>query len=376
MEKNYLRAFWFLLTYFRFFLRLFCFYENVRTYFHSKSYLTPVDANVNERECIFRTVEPSRNSIKSPPNHLKANSSFETLFTMKLFLLLIFTGLCYAQSPPDLEPKTIEQAALVVARYISALSELGLATDGDQLVRNMTSDSCYCPITPSDGDGKQYFTGVLPIQSMSHLNNFQESLLRHGGEVVGASHRITVRSGDGELHHVDTGMFPIDPAHIADMIAAGEQNIAQGNFAAPQNAQGQGMQHPGYGLPQPDDYAGQSSQPAYMNPQMASQSPMQSNGPQVRHDVHAPQTNPPPQSYTSPPPDRFNPYHQPMHGPIYSQATAQSRMDSHSRIQTNSVNGHQPFRRNTAPSDGMHPDSYTAMYGTPHSNLPPNMGVH
>lgn len=111
-----------------------------------------------------------------------------------------------------------------------------------------------------------------------------------------------------------------------------------------------------------------------MNPQMASKSPMQSNGPQTRHDVHAPQMNPPPQSFSSPPPDRFNPYHQPMYGPIYSQGTAQSPMDPHLHIQKNSVIGHQPYRRNTAPSDGMHPDSYTAMYGTPHSNVANGIG--
>lgn len=319
-------------------------------------------------------------------------SSFKTLFAMKLLLVLVFSGLCYSQAKSDLEPKTVEQAALTVARYISALAELGLGTDGDELVRNITSDGCYCPLSPSDDNGHQYFTGVLPIQSSIQLQNLRETLSRNGGEVVGASHQITVRSGDGGIHHIDAG--PIDPAHISGMLAAGGPNMA------PENMQGQGMQHD---MAPQHNFGGHDPQHGFMNPQIVT------HGPQPAHDLHAPQMFPSqgPHDFLTPQypspqsshlPNGFDTNHLSMHDPFYSQGTAQSSMDPrpyhlpmHEPNQWPGtaqppMNPHSPYSPTHEPNhwqEAAHTQPHgvsghegfghnTAMYGAPHQN----MGVH
>lgn len=178
---------------------------------------------------------------------------------MKVFLLLAFAGLCYSGHVEDLDPIKLESAALLLARYIDALPDFGLAADGDELIRNATSNYCYCPLTPLSAGSPRNFTGVLNMaihalgghkkKTHKHLDQsihtVQQAIL-NGGKVVGASHRITIQAEDGELHHVDTEMKL--PDSLADAQATGAQQNHVTAEAVPPSLQDNGVPYMDHGV--------------------------------------------------------------------------------------------------------------------------------
>lgn len=153
---------------------------------------------------------------------------------MKLFLLLIFCGVCYAprshrkkQWTPalDIDSEAVYAAAMKIVKYIQYLKHIGKAGDADAFMRNITDNNCYCPLATPKLPGLPYtFAGVPNVnktRTQGIANIDPADLFK--GKVIKASQKITFLLPSGE-HEIEMNMDPATPIPIGHAMQQGMAN--------------------------------------------------------------------------------------------------------------------------------------------------------